>query len=296
MFEKFETATIDTGHATIAVRHGGNGPPVLLLHGFPQTHLMWHRVAPALVDEFTVVCADLRGYGVSGTPPSTPDHAPYGKAAMARDMVAVMDHLECARFAVVGHDRGGRVGYRMALDHGERVDRLAVLDIVPTGEVFDRADARLAAGYWPWSLLAQPEPLPERLIAAAPDAFVDAALHGWGSDPASFPDDVRDAYVDALRDPAHAHAICEEYRAAAALDWEADRRDLAGGRRIHAPTLVLWAAGGPLDSWYDEAGGPLGIWRAWATHVTGSPIAGGHFFPEQNPEATHAALQAFLRP
>ncbi len=295
MFEGFEAAVIDAGEITIALRHGGDGPPVLLLHGFPQTHVMWHRVAPALAGDFTVVCADLRGYGASGTPPTTGDHAPYAKAAMSADMVAVMKCLGFERFSVVGHDRGGRVAYRLALDYGERIDRLAVLDVIPTGEAFDRAEARFALGYWPWSLLAAPAPLPERLIAAAPDAFVDAALAGWGSDPATFTDEVRSAYVEPLRNPDTAHAVCEEYRAAATLDWEADRRDRAAGRRIEAPTLVLWAGSGPLDSWYADVGGPLGIWRAWATDVLGGPVDGGHFFAEQNPGDTIAALRRFLR-
>ena len=294
MFEGFETARVDVGPTTIGFRRGGAGPPLLLLHGFPETHVMWRSVAPTLAAQFTVVCADLRGYGSSGTPPSTPDHVPYGKSAMAADMLTLMERLGFDRFPVVGHDRGGRVAYRLALDHGERIDRLVVLDVVPTGDALDRADARLALGYWPWSLLAQPEPLPERLIAAAADAFVDAALGGWGSDPETFPAEVRGLYIDALRDPATAHAICEEYRAAATLDYAADRRDRAAGRRIHAPTLVLWAASGPLDLWYEDLGGPVGIWRGWATDVAGEPIAGGHFFPEQNPEDTLSALRAFL--
>jgi haloacetate dehalogenase len=268
---------------------------VLLLHGFPETQVMWHRIAPMLAEAFTVVCADLRGYGQSGTPSSTPDHAPYAKSAMAADMVALMERLGFERFALVGHDRGGRVAYRLALEYGERVDRLAVLDVIPTGEALDRADARLALGYWPWSLLAQAEPLPERLLAAAPDAIVDGALAGWGSDPEMFPSDVRRLYVDALCDSATAHAICEEYRAAATIDYAADRRDRADDRKIEAPTLVLWAASGPLDLWYQDVGGPISIWRQWALEVSGKPLAGGHFFPEQNPEQTGAALQAFLR-
>lgn len=287
---------VDVGATTIALQWGGAGEPVLLLHGFPETQLMWHRVAPGLAEDFTVVCADLRGYGASGNPPSTPDHAPYAKSEMARDMVAAMEHLGFERFSIVGHDRGGRVAYRLALDHCKRVEKLAVLDVVPTSEALDRADAGLVLGYWPWSLLAQPEPLPERLVAAAPDAFVDAAIGGWGSDPAAFPDEVRKLYIDALRDPATAHAICEEYRAAATLDYDADRRDRAVGRQIDARTLVLWAASGPLDAWYEDAGGPLGIWRAWATQVEGMPLPGGHFFPEQNPDGTLAAVRAFLRP
>jgi haloacetate dehalogenase len=296
MFEGFQTATIDVGATTIGARWGGTGAPVLLLHGFPETHVMWRSVASELAADFTVVCADLRGYGASGAPPSSPDHAPYAKRAMAGDMVGLMQRLGFERFSVVGHDRGGRVAYRLALDHAERVDRLAVLDIVPTGDALDRADARLALGYWPWSLLAQAEPLPESLIAAAPDAFVDAAIGEWGSSRESFPDAVRSLYIEALRDPAHAHAICEEYRAAVTVDYELDQRDRATRRTINAPTLVLWAAGGPLDAWYVDAGGPLGIWRAWAPDVRGEPLAGGHFFPEENPDATLRALHAFLHP
>jgi haloacetate dehalogenase len=294
-FEGFQSTSVEVGATTIALQWGGAGPAVLLLHGFPETHVMWHRVAPGLAEEFTVVCADLRGYGASGTPPSAPDHSPYAKSALAGDMVAVMDRLGLGRFAVVGHDRGGRVAYRLALDHGDRVEKLAVLDVIPTSEALDRADARLALGYWPWWLLAQPEPLPERLIAAAPDAFVDAALGGWGTDPEAFPDEVRGAYIEALSQPETAHAICEEYRAAATLDYQSDRCDRAAGRQINAPTLVLWASSGPLDTWYEDVGGPLAIWRAWATQVEGQALTGGHFFPEQNAEGTLAQLQSFLR-
>jgi pimeloyl-ACP methyl ester carboxylesterase len=196
MFDDFETTEVDAGETTIFVRRSGTGSPLLLLHGFPQTHLMWRSVAPRLAREFMVVCADLRGYGRSGCPPSTPDHAPYAKRTMARDMVIVMKRFGFARFSVAGHDRGGRVAYRLALDHPGHVDGLAVLDIVPTGTAWDRADARFALGYWPWALLAQPEPLPERIFVAAHEAIVDAALGGWGSPAAVFPGEVRAAYVD----------------------------------------------------------------------------------------------------
>jgi haloacetate dehalogenase len=296
MLDGFASALVDVGETAIFLRRKGDGPPLLLLHGFPETHLMWHRVAPALAAELTVICADLRGYGASGKPPSRTDHAPYAKSAMARDMVRLMEAQGFRRFAVAGHDRGARVAYRMALEHEHRVEKLAVLDIIPTREAFRRADARFALAFWPWSLLAQPEPLPERLIVGDPEAVVDNALGEWGSDRASFPDEVRAAYVAALRDPAAAHAICEEYRAAATIDVERDNSDRQAGRRIACPTLVLWAAGGALDTWYADAGGPLGIWRAWASDVTGHAIAGGHFFPEQNPVETVAELRAFLRP
>jgi haloacetate dehalogenase len=268
---------------------------LLLLHGFPQTHVMWHRVAPALAEEFTVVCADLRGYGTSGTPPSRPDHAPYSKSVMARDMVRMMEAHGFPRFCVAGHDRGARVAYRMALDLPDRIERLALLDVIPTGEAFRRADARFALAFWPWSLLAQPAPLPERLILADPEIVVDDALGGWGSARASFPPQVRAAYIEALRDPDTVHAICEEYRAAATIDVAKDTADQRAGRRLACPVLALWSAGSPLDTWYAEEGGPLGIWSDWATDVTGRPISGGHFFPEQNATETIAELRSFFR-
>jgi haloacetate dehalogenase len=213
---------------------------------------------------------------------------------MARDMVAVMEQLGFSRFSVAGHDRGGRVAYRLALDHPERVERLAVLDIVPTETAWERADARFALGYWPWSLLAQPEPLPERILTTSPEAIVDAALGGWGSPAAVFPAEVRAAYVQALRDPSRAHAICEEYRAAATLDRQHDQADRAGGRRIVCPLLALWSAEGPLDTWYAEESGPLALWRAWCDDVQGRALDGGHFFPEAAPEVTAQVLQRFF--
>jgi haloacetate dehalogenase len=294
MFDGFETVEVDVGGTTIFARRKGDGRPLLLLHGFPETHVMWHRVAPALARQFTVICADLRGYGASGKPASTPDHAPYAKSTMAVDMVRLMDTLGFSTFSVAGHDRGARVAYRLALDHPGRVERLALLDVIPTGEAFSRADIRFALAFWPWSLLAQPEPLPERLIAAAPDAVVNDALDNWGSDPASFPPEVRSAYLDALSNPAAIHAICEEYRAAADIDFARDAADRAANKCIGCPTLALWSKESALDNWYEQVGGPLGIWRKWATDVTGRAIAGGHFFPEQNPGETISELRAFF--
>jgi haloacetate dehalogenase len=294
MLTGFQTAEVPTGETSIFVRWSGSGPPILLLHGFPQTHLMWRAVAPVLARRFTVVCADLRGYGRSGCPPSTSDHVPYAKRAMARDMVAVMERLGFARFSVAGHDRGGRVAYRLALDHRGRVERLAVLDILPTATVWKRADARFALAYWPWSLLAQPEPLPERLIEAAPEAVVDDALGGWGTPTSVFGPEVRAAYVEALRDRAHVHAVCEEYRAAATLDRSHDEADLASGRRIVCPVLALWSGRGALNSWYAEAGGPIALWREWAGDVQGHPVDAGHFFPEERPDDTADALDRFF--
>jgi haloacetate dehalogenase len=289
----FSAVEVPTEDTTIFARVGGSGPPLLLLHGFPETHLMWRDVASRLAHEFSVVCADLRGYGRSGCPASDRRHEPYAKRAMARDMVSLMTQLGFPRFAVAGHDRGGRVAYRLALDHPDRVDRMAVLDIVPTEAVWARADDRFAVGYWPWTLLAQPEPLPERILAAAADAIVSDALGGWGSPAASFAESARSAYVEALRDPEHAHAICEEYRAAASLDREHDRADRAAGRRIQCPVLVLWSGRGPLATWYADAGGPLGVWREWCDRVDGQALDGGHFFPEELPEQTAEVLGRF---
>jgi haloacetate dehalogenase len=294
-FTGFAAADIEVGDTHIFIRRGGTGPAVLLLHGFPQSHLMWRAVAPLLAASFTVICADLPGYGGSGIPGSRPDHAPYSKRAMARRFVRMMDMLGIGRFCVAGHDRGGRVAYRLALDHPDRVARLAVLDILPVAEAWHRADKRFALGYWPWSLLAQEEPLPEKLVSAAPEAVVDNALAGWGSRADVFGRDIRAAYTESLRDPARVHAICEEYRAAAGLDDAHDQEDRGAGRRIVSPTLVLWSRGGPLDTWYKDVGGPLVLWRSWAEQVQGEAVAGGHFFPEENPQVTADKLERFFK-
>jgi len=297
--EGFAGRVIETRTTSIFVAYAGSGagsgPPLLLLHGFPQTHLMWRDVASQLASEFTVVCADLRGYGRSGCPQSSPDHLPYSKRVMSQDMVDVMKHLGFEHFSVAGHDRGGRVAYRMALDHPEVITRLAVLDIVPTETAWSRADSRLALSFWPWALLAQPEPLPEKILTAVPEAIIDDALTGWGTVAQVFPPEVHDAYVKSISDYEHAHAICEEYRAAATVDREHDKADRQNGRRIKCPVLVLWSTPGALDEWYVDEGGPLALWRAWADDVQGSAIKGGHFFPEAAPGETAAALQRFFQ-
>jgi haloacetate dehalogenase len=290
-----ETFEIDVSGVCIHLRLLGSGPGLLLLHGFPQTHRMWQPIAPLLAQHFTVICPDLRGYGSSGCPHSRPDHAPYAKRAMAEDMVVTMRTLGFERFHVAGHDRGGRVGYRLALDHPDRVERLAVLDIIPTLDVWELADHRIV-GFWPWSLLSQPEPLPERLILAAPNTVVDDALHNWGTPASGFSADARDAYIEVLRDPAHVHAICEEYRAAATIDVEHDREDRLAGNRISCPVLALWSGRGPLETWYNGVGGPLGLWRRWAHDVRGRALEGGHFFPEELPDETAHRLIEFFWP
>jgi len=291
----FTNSIIETSETNIFVSRAGSGSPLLLLHGFPQTHLMWRKVASRLASQFTVVCADLRGYGLSGCPKSTPDHLPYSKRVMGKDMVAVMKQLGFERFSVAGHDRGGRVAYRMALDHPDAITRLAVLDIVPTETAWSRADSRLALSFWPWSLLAQPEPLPEKILTTVPEAIIDDALAGWGTAAQVFSPEARDAYIRSISDYEHAHAICEEYRAAATIDRDHDQADRLNGKRIECPILVLWSTPGALDEWYVDEGGPLALWREWADDVQGSPIEGGHFFPEAAPLETATALQKFFR-
>ena len=293
----FESSFVDVGETTIHVERGGSGPAVLLLHGFPETLAMWRKVASLLAGRFSVVCADLRGYGASGCPRSTRDHAPYSKRSLARDMAIVMSELGFERFSIAGHDRGARVAYRAALDAPERVDRIAVLDAMPIEAAWDRADDRLALGFWPWSLLAQPQPLPERLLGAAPEAVIDDALSmEWGTPADTFDADTRADYLAQLRDPDHVHAICEEYRAAAGIDREHDRADRAAEHRIACPVLVLWSGTGPLASWYVDDGGPLELWRELAPNVSGHPVDGGHFFPEEHPQTTAEALAAFFSP
>jgi len=284
VFDGFETTEIDTGEARIHVRRAGSGPPLLLLHGYPQTHAMWHRIAPALAEDFTVVLTDLRGYGASSKPDSLPDHWPYTKRAMARDQVAVMHALGFDRFAVCGHDRGGRVGYRMALDHPERVTRIAVLDIVPTGEVLMRADRAFGLGYWHWFFLAQPAPTPERMIGADPDAY----YRHFDAD--FFDPEAVAAYRRAADDPDTIRAMCEDYRAGAGLDVEHDLADKNHRRRIACPLLALWGGRWYLEDWYDV----LAIWREWADDVSGCAVDAGHYLDEERPDDVLDELRAFF--
>jgi haloacetate dehalogenase len=285
----FETFQIDVSGNTIFGRRYGNGPPILLVHGFPRTSLMWRDVAPQLAKDHTVIAVDLRAYGHSGTPESTDDHFPYSKRAMGEELVDVMAKLGYPTFTVIGHDRGGRVSYRLTLDHPNAVERLAVLDVIPILEAWNRSDARFAQTYWPWSLLSQNEPLPEAYLLGAPKAAFGNPF-GQGS----FGHDILEQYVATFRDPARVHGICEEYRAAATIDVEHDKADKDAGNKIQCPTMHLWAEGGPLDTFYGNDGGPLGIWRQWAPRAQGQPVKGGHFFPEENPIDTAALIKQFL--
>lgn len=288
MFEGFTLSNIDTGEATIRVRHGGSGPPLLLLHGHPQTHAMWHKVAPRLAEHFTVVAPDLRGYGGSSKPPTTPDHEPYSKRAMARDGVEVMRQLGFERFYVAGHDRGARCAYRMALDHPERVLKLAVLDIIPTGEAFRRANMEFGLGFWHFFFLAQPYDMPEKLIGADPDYFYWRRHNP--EPPAYFGAEAFEDFRRSFTNPETIHAMCEDYRAGATFDYHLDEADRQNKRKIECPVLVLWSGRGELGEWYDV----LAIWRDWANNVQGRPLDCGHHMALEAPDDAYEELFSFF--
>jgi haloacetate dehalogenase len=289
MFEGFERVRIETEGASINAVYGGEGPPVLLLHGYPQTRAMWHLVAPRLAEYFTVVAADLRGYGDSSKPEGGADHAGYSKRVMGADQVEVMETLGFGSFAVVGHDRGGRVAHRMALDHPERVTKLAVLDIVPTHWVFATADKEFATAYYHWFFLIQPYDLPERLIGADSDYFLRKKLGGWGTGAEVFAPEAYVEYERCFRDPKTIHASCEDYRAAATIDLVHDQADR--GRRVECPLLALWGEKGVVERLYDV----LAVWREYAHNVRGRSLPCGHYLAEERPEETAEELVSFLK-
>jgi haloacetate dehalogenase len=286
VFDDFDEEMYDlTPGVTIRARHGGSGPPVVLLHGHPRTHTTWHRVAPLLAaGGFTVVCPDLRGYGKSSKPPTTADHSTYSKRAMAGDVLALMRHLGYKRFAVVGHDRGSYVATRLALDAPETITALVVLDSVPIGEALARANATFAQAWWHWFFFAQPEK-PECAILADPDLWYGGDEDRMG----------RDNYADyrlAIHDPATVRAMLEDYRAGLGVDRAADDADRVAGRRITCPTLVLWSTRDDMQQLYGDV---LAVWRRWTHDVRGGPIDSGHHMAEDAPDELAARLIAFLR-
>jgi len=291
LFPGFEARRVTVPGTAIHCVIGGSGPPLLLLHGYPQTHAMWHKIAPALAREYTVVCADLRGYGDSGKPPSDDAHMPYSKRAMAADMVAAMRALGFPRFRLAGHDRGGRVAHRLAVDHAEAVEKLAVLDISPTRLMYRATDMAFATAYYHWFFLIQPFDMPERMIGADPRYYLRRKTSGWGSAGGAFFD--ARAYAEYERcfcEPETIHATCEDYRAAASIDLVHDDADVAAGRRVTCPLLVLWGEKGVVARCFD----PIDDWRTVAVDVRGRALPSGHYLAEEAPEATLAELAAFF--
>lgn len=291
LFPGLAERTLETRGARIHARVGGSGPPLLLLHGYPQTLAMWHRMVPALVSRFTVVAADLRGYGDSGRPPTAPDHAPYSKRAMAQDLLEAMDLLGFGSFHLVGHDRGGRVGHRLAVDHPARVRSLTVLDIAPTLAMYEHTDMEFARAYYHWFFFIQPAPLPERLIGADPEFYLREKLRTWSQGRWPFDDAAFAEYLRCFRDPEVIHASCEDYRAAATIDLEHDRADRAAGRRVQCPVLALWGDRGvvhrcfrPLEEWARVSDAP----------VAGGTLPAGHYLPEEVPAEVVRELAPFV--
>lgn len=289
MFEGFTQRTFDVNGVTISGVVGGSGPPVLLLHGYPQCHAMWARIAPLIAKRFTVVATDLRGYGDSSKPKCTPGNANYAFREMARDQLEVMRALGFDRFHVIGHDRGGRTAHRMALDAPERVLSLAVLDIVPTYAMFMDTNRHVAGGYWHWYFLSQPEPFPEHMIGLDPDFFYETCLVGWGKTTIADFDAAQIAeYRRCWRDPGMIHGSCSDYRAAATVDLEHDAADLS--KKVSSPTLVLWGAHGLMGKLFDMKA----EWAKRLSSMTPATLPGGHFFPDQSPHETATRLLQFL--
>ena len=292
MFERYALQTVDAEGIALRTRHrlAPGKPPLLLLHGNPQTHYMWHKVAVRLAERYSVVAPDLTGYGESAKPKTDSEHAPYSKRAMAKTQVALMAKLGFERFFVAGHDRGGRVAYRMAFDHPQCVEKVAVLDIVPTWEAYKRADMAFGQSYFHWFFMTQPFDLPERLIGADPEFYWQRHTSREPKGPDFFAAEALADYLRCFRNPATIHAICEDYRAAATIDMRIDETDRNAGRKIEAPLLALWGKKGRLEAWYDT----LAIWREWARDVRGRALDCGHYLPEEKPDEVAAELEAFF--
>ena len=288
LFPGFQRKRVRTSGAAIHLVHGGRGDPLLLLHGYPQTHAMWHKVAPELARDYTVVCPDLRGYGDSSKPKGLPDHANYAKRAMALDMAQVMSALGHERFHVVGHDRGGRVGHRLARDHGRRVRSLTVLDISPTLKMYANTSMQFAKAYWHWFFLIQEAPMPERMLEGQAPFYILKRLGRGKSGLKHFSKQAMAQYVRAFRDPRTLHATCEDYRAAATIDLVHDQKDRA---KLKMPVLALWGKHGVIEALFDC----LADWREVAADVRGRALPCGHFIPEEKPRELLAELRRFLR-
>ena len=292
LFPGFASHWIDTSVGKIFARAGGSGPPLLLLHGYSETNVMWHCVAPVLARRYSLVIPDLPGYGWSAIPQADKNHAPYDKRSMAKVMIEVMEKLGHVHFRLAGHDRGGRVAYRLALDHPGRVGRMATLDIVPTYDMWHGMDRNMAMKVWHWPFLAQPEPLPEMLISEAPVEYLEWKMASWtkSKDLSAFDPRALEHYRAAFSDPMRIHAHCEDYRAGRYADLANDEADRAAGKTIACPLLALWGGVGIAN----ETGGPLAIWQQWAPQAQGWPIDSGHFLTEENPDTTAAALLDFF--
>lgn len=290
MFEGFSDVSATVDGIKIHALMAGTGPALLLLHGHPQTHAIWHKVAPTLARQFTVVVADLRGYGDSGKPPGEPDHANYAKRRMALDQVRLMQALGLPTFAVIGHDRGGRVAARMALDHPDVVSRLVMLDVAPTLAMYQQTSFEFAHAYWHWFFLVRPSPFPETLIRADPDLYLKQTMGARSAGLKPFAPEAYAAYLRCLSDPATAHGICEDYRASVGIDLEHDQADLAAGKQIQCPFLALWGRDGVIERCFD----PLAEWRRWNPGVKGMALPCGHYIPEEAPEVLLDHVLAFL--
>jgi haloacetate dehalogenase len=286
--ESLEYRTVEIGQTSYRPGTAGEGPPVLLLHGFPQTHHCWHLVAPALAQDHTVVACDLKGYGESRGEPGGSMGEGYGNRDRAAELVELMEELGFDRFSVIGHDRGGRVAYRMALDHPDVVERLGVLNIVPTVDQFERMAEGAAVEYWPWFFLAQPPPFAERVISESAEYVVRDILRTWTASPDAISPEATEVYVQGFN-PETIPGMCADYRASFHIDRQMDADDRAAGRRIQCPVLVHW--GGEEEAMSD---GPLEVWRRWADDVRGGPLPSGHFIPEEAPEELAASLRSFL--
>ncbi|MGS0939071.1 alpha/beta fold hydrolase [Pseudomonas luteola] len=290
MFSGFQKAQCHVNGIDIAYRIGGSGPGLLLLHGHPQTHIIWRKVAPILAERFTVVAADLRGYGDSGKPPADPQHLTYAKRTLAQDNIELMQTLGFDTFDLLAHDRGARVAHRLAMDHPAAVRRMVLLDIAPTLAMYSQTDETFARAYWHWFFLIRPAPLPETLIDADPDLYLRSVMGTRSAGLAPFMDGAFEEYLRCLKLPGTARGICEDYRASATIDLEHDRADRAANRMLTMPTLALWGADGIVGKCFD----PLAEWKKVATDVQGKALPGGHYLPEEVPEALLDEVTAFL--